>query len=281
MHIPRHWAKESAQATGAEDQPLSLTAWGWGDDPAEAQREAKGKLGRLLDRVRRGEPFPDKYAYGSRPLREEILQTIGDGEPRAIVTRNRYGAKVLNASRLLFLDVDLPEGAGKEEGLLTRLFSKDKRKPEDVALSTLRDRLVNAGKGSFRVYRTAAGFRAIAVEREFDPTGRESQDLMKATGTDPFFIRLCLAQKSFRARLTPKPWRMDLKPPPGEFPREPGMEEKFEEWLAEYEAASAGFATCKYLETVGRAGMIDTPIAEDLVALHDRLARATESLPLA
>jgi hypothetical protein len=282
MHIPRFWAKESAETTGAEEQPLALTAWGWGDDAAQAGREAKAKLDRLLDRVRRGEPFPDKYAYGSRPLREEILETHdGGGEPHALLTRNRYGATVLNAARLLFLDVDLPDGGvGVADGLLGRLFSKEKRKPEDVALDTLRTALKNAGKGRFRIYRTAAGFRALAVDREFDPAGREAQDLMKATGTDPFFIRLCLAQKSFRARLTPKPWRMGLKPPPGEYPRDPEMQRRFEEWLAEYEEASTRHATCKYLETVGGA-MVDAPVAEDLVALHDRLSRATEPLPLA
>jgi len=280
MHIPRFWAKASAEATGSEDQPLALTAWGWGDDAPQAEREAKSKLARLLDRVRRGEPFPDKYAYGSRPLREEILDTVDAGaEPRAVLSRNRYGATVLNATRLLFLDVDMPEGAASE-GLLGRLFSKEKRTPEEVALDALRNALKDAGKGRFRLYRTAAGFRAIAVDREFDPAGREAQDLMKATGTDPFFIRLCLAQKSFRARLTPKPWRMDLKPPPGEYPRDREMQDRFEEWLAEYEEASTRYATCKYLETVGGA-MVDSAVGEDLVALHDRLSRATEPLPLA
>jgi hypothetical protein len=281
MHIPRFWSKASAEATGAQGQPLALAAWGWGDDAPQAQREAKSKLDRLLARVRSGEPFPGKYAYGNRPLREEILEAIdGGGEPRAILTRNRYGATVLNAARLLFLDVDLPEG-GSASGFLRGLFSKDKRKPEDIALATLRDKLMNAGKGRFRIYRTAGGFRAIAMDREFDPAGTEAQDLMKATGTDPFFIRLCLAQKSFRARLTPKPWRIDLKPPPGEYPREADPQKRFMEWLAEYEAASAKYATCKYLETVGRGGMVDTPVGEDLVGLHDRLSRATEPRPLA
>ena len=277
MHIPRFWVKASADAKGKDDQDLALAVWGWGEDRFEAQREAKSRLERLVERVRKGDPFPGKYAYGNRPLREEILETLpGAEEPRAILSRNRYGATVLNAARLLFLDVDLDENAG---GLFSRLFSKVK--PEDAALARLRDQLGNAGKGRFRVYRTAAGFRAIAVDREFDPAGKEAQDLMKATGTDPHFIRLCLAQKSFRARLTPKPWRCDLKPPPGEYPREdPEMQRSFGEWLAEYEAVSKRYATCRYLETVGRAAMVDTT-SEDLVSLHDRFTRATESLPLA
>ena len=278
MHIPKIWAKASADAQGQDEQELALVAWGWGDDTAQAEGEAKSKLARLVERVRRGEPFPDKYAYGSRPLREEILETVGDGEPRAILTRNRYGATILNAARLLFLDVDLPEDGG-DGGLLGRLFNKVK--PEDAAAAKLRDALNNAGKGRFRLYRTAGGFRAIAVDREFDPAGKEAQELMKATGTDPFFTRLCLAQKSFRARLTPKPWRVDLKPPPGEYPRDADMREPFDEWLAEYEEACKGYATCRYLETVGRPGMVEARADQDLVELHDRATRATEALPLA
>ena len=258
---------------------LPLVAWGGGEDEAAARSGAEARLARLSDRVRRGEPFPDAYAYGSRPIREEILEAIGsDAEPRAVVTRNRYGARVLNAARILFLDVDLPEGG--EPGLLGKLFGG--KSPEAAALDKLRAALDKAGKGPFRVYRTAGGFRALATGREFDPSGAEARDLMNATGTDPWFVRLCLAQKSFRARLTPKPWRMELKPPPGEYPRgDPGIEERFQEWLAEYEQASQGYATCRFLETVGKGGMVGEANVEDLVALHDRATRAGEALPLA
>ncbi|PYM18749.1 MAG: hypothetical protein DMD78_26770 [Candidatus Rokuibacteriota bacterium] len=69
----------------------------------------------MLNRIRRGEPFPDPYAYGSRPLREEIVQYV-DGarsaQPRAVVTRNSHGVLALNTARTMFLDVDVgPAGA--------------------------------------------------------------------------------------------------------------------------------------------------------------------------
>ena len=257
---------------------LPVVAWGWGDDEGEARREAEGRLGRLSDRVRRGEPFPRGYEYGSRPIREEILETIGPPDaPRAVITRNRYGAQVMNAARLLFLDVDLDE-TGAPPAFIGKLFGL--KSPETAALERLRKALADAGKGTFRIYRTAAGFRALAPGREFDPAGRETQDLMKATGTDPFFVRLCLAQKSFRARLTPKPWRMGLAAPASEYPRDAEARAQFDAWLGEYEQASQGHATCKFLETVGKAGLVDGEV-HDLVELHDRATRATESLPLA
>jgi hypothetical protein len=210
-------------------------------------------------------------------VREEILETLGtDDNPRAALTRNRYGATVLNAARLLFLDVDLADGGGAS--LLGKLFGR--KSPEEVALDKLRQALVDSGKGAFRLYRTAAGFRALCPGREFDPAGRDAQDLMKSTGTDPYFVKLCVAQKSFRARLTPKPWRIGLKAPPGKHPRAQGEAAEFEQWLAEYEAASRGYATCRYLETVGKGGIVGGDDG-DLVDLHDRTSRASEPLPLA
>ena len=278
MHIPRIWARADARVSTPERGVLPLVAWGWGEDEAEALREAEGRLGRLSERVRRGEPFPRGYEYGSRPIREEILDALGPPEaPRAIITRNRYGARVMNAARLLFLDVDLDE-TGAPPAFIGKLFGL--KSPETAALEKLRKALADAGKGTFRIYRTAAGFRALAPGREFDPAARETQDLMKATGTDPWFVQLCLAQKSFRARLTPKPWRIGLTAPATEYPRDAEGRKQFGSWLAEYEQASQGYATCKFLETVGKGGLVGGE-DHDLVELHDRETRATESLPLA
>jgi hypothetical protein len=280
MHIPRSWTRVETDVESPKFGPTHLFAWGWGDDEAAALREAETRLSRFADRVRRGESFPPRgYEYGKQPVREEILETIGPADaPRAVLTRNRYGATVLNAERLLFLDVDLPEGAGAP-AFLGKLFGMKSK--EATVLEKLRTALEAANKGAFRIYRTAAGFRALAPAREFDPAGREAQDLMNATGTDPYFVKLCLAQKCFRARLTPKPWRVGLKAPDDKYPRsDPEAEERFEAWLEEYEAASKGFATCRYLETVGKGGFVGAD-GSDLVDLHDRATRANEALPLA
>jgi hypothetical protein len=232
----------------------------------------------VLDRIRRGEPFPGEYSYGNRPPREEILQVL-DGttsEPLAMVTRNRYGAQVLNAARLLFLDIDLPPQGFLQR--VVRVFSAVSA--ENAALKKLREALQRYGRATFRIYRTAAGLRVMAIDRDFDPAGRDVLELMQATGTDPAFSRLCLAQRSFRARLTPKPWRCDSRLPPGQHPRpegEPGRD--FASWLAEYERASMRYATCRYLETVG--GGSAKGGAKRLLELHDTVTRSSETLPLA
>jgi hypothetical protein len=283
MNIPRAWAKASAECTTRDQRKLSLEVWGWGNEEGSARREASSRLARLIERIRRGEPLPHHYLYGSRPLREEILQSFaGDGvsEPRAILTRNRYGALVLNTAKLLFLDVDVPPSAPALGDRIRKLFWSKSAGEEDAGVAKLRDALRRYGWATFRLYRTAAGLRAIAVDREFDPAGQEARDLMKATDTDPAFVQLCRAQESFRARLTPKPWRCHCPTPPSGHPRtEDAVQERFAEWIREYEAASSKYATCRYLETIG-TGAPPRP-AQELIAFHDRTTRADASLPLA
>jgi hypothetical protein len=281
MHIPRAWAKASADGQTADGRTLPVSVWGWGEDEAGARKGAADRLQRLLERIRRGDPFPDKYSYGSRPLREEILGTIeGEvpGEPLALITRNSYGAQVLTASRLLFLDVDLNPPTFLQRVL--RMFGAGRDSSEETVLARLRSVLQQYGKATFRIYRTASGLRAMAIDREFDPAGSDAQELMKATGTDPAFSRLCLAQRSFRARLTPKPWRCKISNPPSEYPRPEGeARRRFATWLKEYEDRSRGYATCRYLETIGNASPRGG--AGKLLELHDRVARCSEPLPLA
>jgi hypothetical protein len=280
MHIPHVWAKVSADARFPDGQTHPVAVWGWGDDEASAKKGAADRLQRVLERIRCGETFPNRYGYGNRPLREEILQTFASataGEPSAVLTRNSYGALVLNATRLLFLDIDLQPPSLAQRVL--RIFGSGVA-PEEAALAKLRDVLGHYGRATFRVYRTASGLRVMAIDRDFDPAGRDVQELMQATGTDPAFARLCQVQRSFRARLTPKPWRCYSSMPPGQHPRQDGeLRQCFASWLTEYEKAAARFATCRYLETIGSGSPQGD--AGPLQELHDRATRCGQSLPLA
>ncbi len=276
MHVPRSWWKaEGEREHAGARQPLA--AWGWGEDEAAARARAGERLRRLIARLD-GDPSedaaapPDQYEYAQRPLREEILQVLGE---RAVLTRNRYGAVVLNAAGLLMLDVDLPPA----RGLLGRLFGR--RDPFEDALARLREGLHAAAPATtFRLYRTAAGLRALGLDREFDPAADETRALMEGTGTDPAFARLCRLQRSFRARLTPKPWRCGCPNPPGEHPRlAPELGARFAAWRERYASAIERHATCRFLETVGTRAAL--PELAPLLELHDGATRCAEALPLA
>jgi hypothetical protein len=132
----------------------------------------------------------------------------------------------------------------------------------------------------FRIYRTAAGFRILATTHEFEPSSDSARNLMDSVGADDAFVRLCSEQNTFRARLTPKPWRCGADQPPNQFPRENAEEEnRFIEWLSRYEFACRDRATCQFLGTVGpeETHQRVAPIVE----FHDRLTKAFESRELA
>ena len=282
MNIPRYWFRAKGQIPIGSGKVYDLVAWGWSsEDRAGAERKAQERLAAFAQRVQQGFDLPRGYAYGDRPLREEILREIQgrDGEIAALVTRNSYGSTVLNTASALFADVDLPESSGGAS-FLGRLFGKTQLSPEEEALARLREGLQRASSGSFRIYRTAAGFRVLATDRAYDPRSPEAQALMVSIGTDPAFLQLCRVQESFRARLTPKPWRCGHAKPPGRHPREtPDEQADFASWLASYDQACQSKATCRFVESVG-PGWVGEEI-QPILDLHDSATRAGMALPLA
>ncbi len=282
MKIPKYWVRHEGDVRRPDGEAWRVFAWGWSEsNTGEAAAKADERFQLLEQRVRQGLELPRGYAYGDRPAREQILDRItgADGQLDAMLTRNSYGAIVLNTSRAMFVDVDAPETPPPSQGFLGRLFGRSEPPPpDDAPLANLRNAL-RATRGSYRVYRTAAGFRALAIDRPFTPASSDSESVMKAVGADPAFIQLCRIQESFRARLTPKPWRIDQAGPPGQFPRPPEQEPAFEEWIRRYDRASESKATCTFVETVGSTAV--DPLIAPIVTLHDARTRATSGLPLA
>lgn len=279
MEIPRAWASARGEYRSSDGRDRAFEVWGWGDDEAQARRQAATRLERLLAKVRGGLEDLDRYPYGVHPIREEIVRVLDerDGKPTALVTRNRYGALILNTADTLFLDIDLPApGLGS---WFRRLFPGRGASSEEARLTQLRETLAARADGPFRLYRTCAGFRVIAVGAPHDPASDATGELMESTATDPMYRRLCAVQKSFRARLTPKPWRCGIPAPASSYPRNAGAAEAFDRWLASYQEAVRGYTTCRFLGTVGTG--LPSSRSRRLVEWHDRETRCVEPLPLA
>lgn len=282
MKIPRYWARRSQVAQSPNGQTRNIACWGWSDQQlSEAQARAEARVASIVQKVRAGQTL-DRYGYGEqRPLREEILDGIRDrsGGDAALITRNQYGARVLNAARTLFFDVDIPENE-TGGGLIGKLFGA---KPKDPAAPYLERIEQWARRNPFlgvRVYRTAAGLRGLIANELFDPTRADTVELLQAVGSDPLYVRLCQAQGCFRARLTPKPWRCDMDNPPGVFPWEDaGAEARFRRWEALYEQTSTAYAVCRPVAAYGPRDV--HPEVADVLAYHDRLAVPSFERPLA
>ena len=279
MKFPRHWALAQVGAG---------LAWGWSDtSQAEAQAEAQRRATALDTRLRGAArpPTSDGY-YPDRPMREEVLRELGRNEEGllAAVTRNASGAEVLNAAQMLFVDVDLP--APTSPGLLARLFgarplAPGVPSPAEAAAVARAVAWADTHPGwGWRIYRTAAGLRLLATHALFYPDDAEVQAAFAQLGADPLYVRLCLSQDCFRARLTPKPWRLGLRAGPPRWPwSDAAAAAEFAAWSATYRELCAAHATCSLVRTVG-----DTEIHPELralVALHDAACKVGSGLPLA
>src|SRR5688500_16869127 len=102
MLIPRYWSRAESTATTPDGRPMRFHVWrGSRNSEAEAQSLAADAVQRMGERISRGAGFPERYSYGDRPMREEVVREIGGGTadaPDAALTRTSYGAVVLNAA---------------------------------------------------------------------------------------------------------------------------------------------------------------------------------------
>ena len=292
-------------------------------DDAQQNAEARVQeaLQRLVagDGIPRREPRVSYNGADGVPIREEILERHGD----VIITRNLYGARCLNTPDVLFADVDVTSdppakisfwsfliaialgvwiGISKHSflwgmacslilisaagGIVSFLYKRARQLQggeEAIALKRLKDFLAAHPAWRLRLYRTPAGLRLLAMHRRFDPAEPEVGEFFSAIGTDPVYVRMCQNQHCFRARVSPKPWRIGiekhLRPRPGVWPVKPEHEPRRREWVAEYEAKAATFASCRYVSDLGN-GTPD-PGVESVCALHDEMCRANTTLPIA
>lgn len=274
--------------------------------------EGNGKLPRLeLKRAYNG-------AVGV-PIREEILQRHGD----AVITRNIYGAHCLNTPDVFFADIDFDEGPSRgfflgtlivfatlaigiaiglgswgkglalcfgalvAGTLFTHLLHRSslvlRGGAKAVAHRRIKSFLRRNPEWSLRLYRTPAGFRLLALHRLFDPSAPETIKAFRELGVDRVYAQMCQNQRCFRARVSPKPWRVGishhLKPRAGTWPVKPELHAKRQEWILAYEAAAATFASCRFVADLG-SGSRD-PKAQSISELHDRLSQAQSTREIA
>lgn len=247
-------------------------------------------------------------------LYEPLIQEFKDAEGKriAIVTFNRYEAKVLNAGSMLIADIDIGDPQ-LEDGCFART--------ESEALEALEEAIRNVSKWAgpnrnsfeywlfengqfkrkltaeqipnypdaqvvyeinevkeaprviycmtsepsslgtkfaqwknslffglgFRVYRTRGGLRYLCTTHHFNAGWDIEDKLLRFLYSDPRYRGICKSQKVFRARLTPKPWRV-----------------KFQD----------GAKTCQFVKTIGSGNVLCD--FEEILRYHDLMTQAFE-----
>lgn len=296
MITPKHWARAIVDENGSEtDDESGFTGIGWSDiSEQEAHANALKRARRIQANVAQGDwlthqDLEDAY-YHNNVLREPVINELHNdhGARLAVVTRNIYGAYVLNAAGAMFIDIDLPperkayQRRPAEPGFFARLFGRGTppepdpvvEKPKSPA-DKIRDIVATYPGMGLKLYRTPNGLRGLVTDRTYTPGSDEAQAILKAFGSDELYTRLCQAQQCFRARLTPKPWRISMDLPPRNFPfTNPRKQAVYDRWSAGYESRSQDYAAC---EPVSDEIIGNTTVHPDIVpvmALHDELACA-------
>lgn len=263
-----------------------------------------------------------KVAYNGAvgvPIREEVLSRHGD----AVITRNLYGARCLNTPNVLFADIDFvvePMPSSFKWGILLLMIAafsfgktyagwwlglasgiaawyagykiaawlwahklKTTGTPEQKAMNRVDSFIEKHPDWHLRIYRTPAGLRLLAMHKTFGPEDPEVANIFREIEADKIYVQMCTNQHCFRARVSPKPWRIGveshLKPRPGVWPINPDRMPDRVRWVNEYERKAEAYASCRFLVAKG-SGVVD-PAVEKVQILHDDLCRAQSDLPLA
>ncbi|MCM2372218.1 hypothetical protein [Aporhodopirellula aestuarii] len=253
------------------------------------------------------------------PIREEIVSRHGD----AVITRNAYGALCLNTPDVLFADVDAESSEGCspyfytlliysigyaavtwqfDEGrsiflyLLGAIFfvtvfgslwhwaiDRIQGSPKQAALKRIERAAAQHRGWSMRLYETPRGWRILVSHDTFDPRSDEVRAFFQSIGADPIYVRMCFNQNCFRARLSPKPWRIGiddhLKPRPGVWPVSAERLPDRMRWVNDYQQKSKGYASCRYVTTLGNAVPCST--AREIIRLHDEMSSAMSEKSIA
>jgi hypothetical protein len=288
MKFFKYWAPgEATVDTGG--RPWTLRAYGVSDQCLDAaKRQAREVAQRAAAAILTG-PLPHDYAYGDRPMREEVVEELTNGgQVIGVISRNSYGALVLNTSAAMFVDVDYDINEAIRNrtpvtlgSALAQLWGQLTGRPKagiapptatgDDALLERFERVTrsHAGLGT-RVYRTAGGFRLLVTSEPFDPGSAEAAQLLDRFGADSLYRRLCLSQQCFRARLTAKFWRCGATKPPSRFPWTSAAEEAdYRQWEQAYHERANRHATCAPIASFGEPTVHAT--IRPILDLHDRL----------
>jgi len=287
----------------------------------KADQRCQEALDQILSGVeleRRETKIPYNGASGL-PIREEIISRHGD----TVITRNSYGALCLNTPNVLFVDIDYKaepsfkftlvtfvilalcailtgylndsKFIGISLAILSLLFCstisavlyqsimKFKGGLEKASLERIDRFLQQHPDWNLRLYKTPAGMRILVTHRTFDSDESSVHDCFDSLDADPMYAMMCRNQRCFRARVSPKPWRIGIgqhmRPRPGHWPVAPERLPIRNAWITQYEKKAVAYASCTFIGSKGN-GTIHPDVAI-VIELHDHLCRSDSSLPIA
>lgn len=211
-------------------------------------------------------------------IKEEVIAELNENN---IITRNRYGALVLNTTEVMFIDIDEEDFKffyGFKFPLLKlyHFFKGYTLEQKIESHINYKAKLLCFKNVYFRVYRTPKGYRVAVLGKDIQANSDYAGWVFSQFNSDYLYSELCKKQNCYRARITPKPWRIGVKKLKIIFPLRSEEEDRVqEEWVSNYRKKSNDYASCKYLYDKGK------PVESKVIHYHDRFCKAHSNLPLA
>jgi hypothetical protein len=284
MKIPKYWAQASQSVQNPGGKWFKLSSWQWSDSSTDqATQSALARVKELVERVTRGETL-NRYSYGERPLREETIQSISASGRKelGVITRNAYGALVMNATGVMFVDIDFQNEVptARLSAQLRKLSGKPAPSQEEREVEEVREWAAKNPDLGIRLYRTYGGLRGVITNELFDPKDEVAQGILRDLNSDSLYVKLCKDQECFRARLSPKPWRCGMEKPPSRFPwQDAQCESEYRSWEEKYKTASSRYDVCRVITQIGSTEV--HPDVESILSVHDRWCCSAHNLQLA
>lgn len=264
MKYFRYWIKDEFPIQiGGSPQEITILS-GSNVSEADAAKKAKEQASIIEERIQSG---TRKEEYESS-INEYVERVIDDSN---IVTICRYGAKILNTDEYTILDLDdypvdifdifrsvrtLP----KKERIVAKFLERVAKNPE---IGT-----------DFRIYETAKGIRVIG-KKYINPENKKYIKLMRSLNVDWLYVFLSKRQKCYRARLTPKPYRLKIKTIRITSPLTCTSDD-YTQWEKMYTDSSNKYSVAKYLTSLGQDFGGDR-----VINFHDEVCRSHSNLKLA
>lgn len=272
MKIAKYWSKQHLDFDNPPNPPAQLVFWGISEhSEQDAASNAQNQLQRWALQLREGISISRNYQLDMQEIREELIEDIllEDGTRIGAITRNVYGALVLNTEYLLIADIDTPSPSLWRRILAWFGVSYPSKARVIEALEQLQQRQPEV---TLRIYETFAGLRVFVIHQSFKHDSAQAMQWLSRLGADKRYKKLCELQQCYRARLTPKPWRCGLThPPSSSYPRENTLnQQRFANWLTRYESSSRQFSAVHFINQLGRPA--PDIILRQLIEVHDRLA---------
>jgi hypothetical protein len=254
MRFAKFWAFTRLPVSRPGFDCDSVKLWGASNKSIEAAvATAERRAGQLRSFFQGAASAQQDYDYWNDFIREEVLEEITSdtGQLLGVVTRNHYGAEILNTTAVLFGDIDV---ARREPGFISKLCARLGLPIKNKAYYVQRLETYQRQHPELTIslFETCAGLRFVVTSQTLTPSDSFTQSMFSELGVDKLYQKLCLRQNCFRARLTPKPWRIKLERPATRFPRDLATEQpSFERWLKGYQQASADYGVVKQIQQWG------------------------------